>query len=203
MIYIKYLGRNSQACDEGSIPFTRSNSFEIPAVIADRLKHVGFIIVILAALLPIVPVQAAEQHTDLFTVSGPLTIFHIFTGPDSMSHVEQITLDAVKGTYGGFSLIDAGAQAVKVGYTKDGDGLPFHNANHRTLLIGVQGTMVFETGDGKQYPIGPGNLLLAEDRTGRGHSNICQAPDGLRQCMLLQVTLRDDETGLRMPAPRN
>ena len=154
---------------------------------------------ILAAVILTGPANAAE-NADLFTVSGPLTVFHAFTGADNISHIDTITLDGAKGTYGGVSLIDAGAQAVKASYTKDGEGLPFHVASHRTLLIGIQGTMVFETGDGMKYPIKPGNLLLAEDRTGRGHSNICDAPTGLKQCMLLQVTLRDDETGLQLPA---
>ena len=141
--------------------------------------------------------HADPVNTDLFTVAGPLTIFHIYTGADDTSHVEQMTLEVVKGKYGGAGLIDAGAQAVKTGFTKNGDGLPFHNANHRTLLIGIQGTMVFETGDGQKYPIKPGNLLLAEDRTGKGHSNICVAPTGTRLCAILQVTLRDDESGLQ------
>jgi hypothetical protein len=108
-----------------------------------------------------------------------------------------MTLEVLKGKYGGAGLIDAGAQAVKTGFTKDGEGLPFHNANHRTLLIGIQGTMMFETGDGKKYPIKPGNLLLAEDLTGKGHSNVCVATTGSRLCTMLQVTLRDDESGLQ------
>mgnify|MGYP002141382329 CR=1 FL=1 len=44
-------------------------------------------------------------------------------------------------------------QLEKLGYTVNGATLDYHVANHRTLLVILEGTMVFETGDGVQHRV--------------------------------------------------
>lgn len=144
-------------------------------------------------------VEPLKLDTSIFSVRSKLPVVHMFTGPDNMSHVEMLSLDALKGAYG-VGFIDAGAQKVKLGYTADRATLDYHVANHRTLLVILEGTMVFETGDGVQHRVPRGSVVLAEDRTGKGHANRCDAPTGIRQCTILQVTLLDEETGLRPAA---
>ena len=56
----------------------------------------AFIVFVSAVLLLAVPAEAGG-NADLFTVSGPLMVFHVFTGPDASSHVDTITLEGAKG----------------------------------------------------------------------------------------------------------
>ena len=40
----------------------------------------------------------------------------------------------------------------------------------RQLVITLSGTLDFQTREGKHFMLGPGDILLAEDTTGSGHS---------------------------------
>ena len=50
------------------------------------------------------------------------------------------------------------------GYFKD-----WHNAPRRQYVITLSGQVEFTIGDGTVKRLGPGDVLLAEDLTGRGH----------------------------------
>ena len=45
----------------------------------------------------------------------------------------------------------------------------WHTAPNRQLVLTLGGTLEFETSQGATFSIGPGDVLLAEDTTGRGH----------------------------------
>ena len=45
----------------------------------------------------------------------------------------------------------------------------FHKAPRRQYIINLDAAVELETGDGTKRVIGPGEVLLAEDTTGRGH----------------------------------
>jgi quercetin dioxygenase-like cupin family protein len=45
----------------------------------------------------------------------------------------------------------------------------WHNAPRRQFVITLAGRIEIEVGDGTRRSFGPGDLLLAEDLTGRGH----------------------------------
>ncbi len=145
-------------------------------------------------------VQAADDS--LFTLDKRLVVYHVFTGPDGRSKVDTMTLENVVPTrYGGKRVLEAKADRVKMGIAEGGRPLmDYHVADHRTLLIPMQGTLVIDVGDGKQYRLVPGNIALAEDRTGRGHISGCGEPAGKR-CVTLQINLDDNEVGLQNPEP--
>jgi hypothetical protein len=52
----------------------------------------------------------------------------------------------------------------------------FHHAPRRQYIVNLDAAVELETGDGTKRVIGPGEILLAEDLTGRGH--ISRAVDG-------------------------
>jgi len=59
----------------------------------------------------------------------------------------------------------------------DGDyDFDFHNAPRRQYVINLDASVEIETGDGSKRVLGPGEILLAEDTTGRGH--ISRSADG-------------------------
>jgi hypothetical protein len=47
--------------------------------------------------------------------------------------------------------------------------LDFHNAPRRQFVINLDAPVELEVGDGTKRLLGPGEVLLAEDTTGRGH----------------------------------
>ncbi len=55
----------------------------------------------------------------------------------------------------------------------------FHNAPRRQYVINLDASVEIEIGDGTTRVLGPGEVLLAEDTTGRGH--ISRSADGKRR----------------------
>jgi hypothetical protein len=93
----------------------------------------------------------------------------IFTGPDGQTHAEEIELKLAPGE-GSTELSEivkaTGAQFRRQApnYFEDWDTAP-----RRQYVITLSGQAEIETGDGKRIPIRPGNILLVEDLTRKGH----------------------------------
>ena len=49
--------------------------------------------------------------------------------------------------------------------------LDFHTAPRRQLVVNLQGSVEIEVGDGSVRRLDGGDILLAEDTTGRGHKS--------------------------------
>lgn len=98
-----------------------------------------------------------------------MKVVRIYTGSDGESHFEDVEVKlADDGHLGRMSkLVPArGVIFREVG----GDyALGFHNAPRRQYVINLTGSVELETGDGTKRVLGPGEVLLAEDTTGRGH----------------------------------
>jgi quercetin dioxygenase-like cupin family protein len=54
--------------------------------------------------------------------------------------------------------------------TASGGAFAWHDAPIRQLVITLSGTLDFQTREGKHFLIRPGDILLAEDTIGSGHS---------------------------------
>ena len=100
----------------------------------------------------------------------------IYTGDDGESHFEDVEIPLIDlGGVGQISELQ-GATGVVFRET-DGDyDFGFHNAPRRQYVINLDASVEIETGDGTKRTLGPGDILLAEDTTGRGH--ISRAVDG-------------------------
>jgi hypothetical protein len=95
-------------------------------------------------------------------------LVHLYTGDDLMSHFKEIELDLVEDYRGGAAELE-GVEGGRIRATQGTSGQQFHNAPRRQLVIGLTGRMEVEIGDGSKIVIGPGDLLLADDRSGQGH----------------------------------
>ena len=89
----------------------------------------------------------------------------LFTGADGQSHLEEIdpasrpdltTLHAAKGVV---------FRATEPGHFHD-----WHNAPRRQYVITLEGEVEIGLGDGTVHRFGAGNVTLAEDLTGKGHT---------------------------------
>ena len=101
------------------------------------------------------------------------TIFRVYTGADDKSHIEEIELPLqpfvdTEGAYGeGTPLQEVGGITFRV--SPPGYVLEWHCAPRRQYTITLIGNAEIEVGDGTIQPVGPGDVLLAEDLTGQGH----------------------------------
>ena len=99
-----------------------------------------------------------------------MKITRVYTGDDGESHFEDVELPLVErgGGIGRISSIQ-GATGILFRET-DGDyDLDFHTAPRRQYVINLDASVELEVGDGSKRVLGPGEVLLAEDLTGRGH----------------------------------
>lgn len=98
-----------------------------------------------------------------------MQIVRILTGPDGKSHFEDVEIELeVRGAGGRISRLwsGTGVEFREV----DGDYyLDFHTVSRRQLVVNLTGSVEIETGTGDRRVLGPGTILLAEDRTGQGH----------------------------------
>jgi hypothetical protein len=100
----------------------------------------------------------------------PVTITHLFTGPDGQTHAEEI--EAKFGSGGGngldvFKLIqNAGADLHRAPPGRVSD---WHTAPRRQYVITLSGHGELEISGGKKISVGPGHIEFVEDITGKGH----------------------------------
>ena len=102
------------------------------------------------------------------------TFMRIYTGDDGLSHIEEITppfqpFVDVEGSYGDGTPLEA-ATGITFRRSPAGYFLDWHTAPRRQYTITLSGEIEVEAGDGTVRRAGPGDILLAEDLTGRGHT---------------------------------
>ena len=98
-----------------------------------------------------------------------MKVLRIYSGDDGESHFEDIEISLKDlGQAGKLSPLE---QATGVVFrTTDGDyAYDFHCAPRRQYVINLDASVEIEIGDGTKRVLGPGEILLAEDTTGRGH----------------------------------
>jgi len=110
-------------------------------------------------------------------------VTRIYTGDDGESHFEDVDIALLdRGAVGALSE-PIPARSVVLRET-DGDyDLGWHNAPRRQFVVMLSGGSVeLEVGDGTVRRLGRGDILLAEDTTGRGHQS--RAVDGVPRVSL-------------------
>ncbi len=94
----------------------------------------------------------------------------IWTGDDGHSLFEEGLVDLPKGERGDVLSDKVSASSISYRETKSGGTFAPHDAPTRQFVITLTGTLEFETATGATFIINPGDILLAEDTTGSGHS---------------------------------
>jgi hypothetical protein len=110
-----------------------------------------------------------RAHVDRDVVAAqtrkPVMVTRIFAGPDGQSHAEQVEM---KLTGGGVSDM---IKATGVQFSSRPAAPPsdWHPGPMRQYVITLSGRAELEMSDGRKVPIGPGQINLIEDTTGKGH----------------------------------
>jgi quercetin dioxygenase-like cupin family protein len=104
---------------------------------------------------------AAPRH-------APVTVTRIYTGSDSRTHAELIDekLTPLAGREQSEKVKVASSYFVRCspGFVAD-----WHPASARRYVVTLSGRGELELAGGRKIPLGPGQILQAEDLTGKGH----------------------------------
>ncbi len=101
-------------------------------------------------------------------------IFRVYTGTDGKSHLEEMNLPLepfldTEGAYGEGTPLEPAA-GITFRVAEPGYFLDWHNAPRRQYTITLSGVAAIGGGDGRVRQVGAGDVLLAEDLTGQGHT---------------------------------
>ena len=98
-----------------------------------------------------------------------MRVTRLYTGLDGESHFEDIDIPVVDR--GDIGRLSEHIQATGIIFREtDRDyNYDWHNAPRRQFIIMLEGEVDIIVGDGSQRRFGSGDVLLAEDTTGRGH----------------------------------
>ena len=90
----------------------------------------------------------------------------IYTGEDGKSHFEELEQNAASSHF----LVSQPAKALVFKNDDNRNILGWHNAPRRQWCITLSGSVQIGIGDGTVRTFGPGDVFLAEDVTGQGHT---------------------------------
>jgi quercetin dioxygenase-like cupin family protein len=91
----------------------------------------------------------------------------LYAGADGQSHFEDVEVPLKEYVSGGRTSAAMKARE-SFFWEKDGKGV-WHTAPRRQFLFIMDGELIIEIGDGTKRTFRRGDVLLAEDTTGRGH----------------------------------
>ena len=110
---------------------------------------------------------SAHTHQDVVSAQArkpPIMMTRIYTGADGLSHAERIEMKAANGVTE--LMKGTGAQFSSRPAAPGGD---WHVGPARQFVITLSGRAELTVGNGEKVEVGPGNINLIEDTTGKGH----------------------------------
>ncbi|MCC5908559.1 MAG: hypothetical protein JJU13_20240 [Balneolaceae bacterium] len=100
-----------------------------------------------------------------------MKITRLYTGTDNESHFEEVEIELENA--GDIGELSEKVDATGIIFRRTGPGYDYdwHNAPQRQYIIMLDGAVDVEIGDGTVRRFSTGDILLAEDTTGRGHKS--------------------------------
>ena len=93
----------------------------------------------------------------------------IYTGSDGESHFDEIVFPLVDKSALGKRSKPIKATGVIIGEWDAGYTIDWHTAPRRQFIISLEGEGEVEVSDGTKHQFRPGDIVLVEDTTGKGH----------------------------------
>lgn len=95
---------------------------------------------------------------------------HLYSGSDGQSHFRDVEVPlSPMGRVEGYEL--TGVLGAQIRQIPDGLEIDYHPEPRRQLVIQLSGSGEIDCRTGEDRIFGPGDVLLADDRTGRGHKS--------------------------------
>ena len=101
-----------------------------------------------------------------------MAFVRVYTGEDGNSHFEDMTLESHPFLAEMTTATGVQFRSQEPGYFSD-----WHNAPRRQYVITLAGEAEIGIQDGTLRRFGPGDVLLADDTTGKGHSTRVTSSD--------------------------
>jgi quercetin dioxygenase-like cupin family protein len=98
-----------------------------------------------------------------------MQVVRVYTGEDGESHFEDLELPYEQMAMFELTTIQA-ATGIQFRRVASGTLSDWHTAPRRQYVITLEGQMEIGLGDGSKRIFNPGDVLLADDQTGRGHT---------------------------------
>lgn len=121
----------------------------------------------LLAVLVILLTCTNRRQASLAAPQTPVTITRLYTGPDQLSHIEQVTLNFPPGGEESEHVKASSAYLVRVSPNYFAD---WHHPGHRRYVVPLSGRAELEIANGEKVAVEPGRVYLAEDQSGKGHT---------------------------------
>jgi hypothetical protein len=132
---------------------------------AKRAWLIGSALLSLSVLIP--PAHSA-QDAAAGQKHKPVIITRLYSGPDGQTHAEEIEAKFAPG--GGNDVYKLMANSgAELHRAPPGRVADWHTAPRRQYVVTISGHGEIELMGGKKIEVGPGNIELAEDLTGKGH----------------------------------
>lgn len=93
-----------------------------------------------------------------------MQIVRIYTGNDNQTHFQSLEVASFEPL-----ATNPGPGPIRMNHGPGGTTMDFHNAPRRQYVVLLSGQMEIETGLGEKRTLSAGDVLVAEDLTGKGH----------------------------------
>ena len=115
-----------------------------------------------------------------------MRIHNIYADAKGESHIRDLEIEWARN--GPMGKISDPVPVLSMAFrTTDGSyDLDWHNAPRRQYIINLEGSVEITTSDGESRVIGPGEIILAEDTTGKGHLSKAVA-SGARHSLVIPI----------------
>jgi hypothetical protein len=124
---------------------------------------------LLSVSVAMLAAQGADNAVGAAQTRKPVKIHRFFTGPDGLTHAEEIDIKFDAGGTGNeiYKLMaNSGAVVRRSPPGREND---YHTASRRQYIITLSGHAELVLSGGQTLKVGPGDIELAEDTTGKGH----------------------------------
>ena len=98
-----------------------------------------------------------------------MRIHNLYTDEKGESHWRDIDVEWAEERRGSKLSKRLPANGIIFRQTKADNDLDFHTAPRRQYIVNLQGSVKITASDGEARVIGPGEVFLVEDVTGKGH----------------------------------
>lgn len=98
-----------------------------------------------------------------------MRVTRIYTGDDGQSHFEDLDVPLGPGSDRLSHLVPL--TGVLFRHTRSGSNLDYHPAPRRQFVVTLTGRVEVGCADGASRIFGPGDIMLADDLTGQGHTS--------------------------------
>ena len=93
-----------------------------------------------------------------------MQIVRIYTGDDHQTHFQNVDVESFAPM-----ATNPGQGPIRLNHGPGNTTMDFHNAPRRQYVMVLSGEMEIETGLGEKRQLRVGDILIAEDLTGKGH----------------------------------